>query len=33
MENHTNQEALTAVRKGLEDAAKGRGSQVDLNKL
>lgn len=28
-----NQEALTAVKKGLEDAAKGRVSRVDLDKL
>ena len=28
-----NQEALTAVKQGLEDAAKGRVSRVDLNKL
>ena len=28
-----NQEALTAVKQGLEDAAKGRISRVDLDKL
>lgn len=28
-----NQEALTVVKKGLEDAAKGRVSRVDLDKL
>ena len=28
-----NQEALTAVKQGLEDAAKGRVSRVDLDKL
>ena len=27
-----NQEALTAVKKGLEDAAKGRISRVNLDK-
>ena len=28
-----NQEALTAVKQGLEDAAKGRVSRVNLDKL
>ena len=28
-----NQEALAAVKRGLEDAAKGRVSRVDLDKL